>query len=416
MRRGRGEGAIFRAGDGRWVARIELGPGPDGRRRRREHRARTRQEALAWLDRARRALAEGRPLPPERLRLAEYLRDWIAGRAALGELRGRTVESYRQIIERHLVPGLGQCRLTELRPAAIRRYLAAKLTEGQSPTSVKYHHAVLASALAAAVRDGLLATNPARLVAPPRVERPEVRPLELAEVRRLLAAARGSRLEALIVLAATTGMRQGELLGLRWVDVDLEGGTLRVNQTVQRIGGRVQAVPPKTTRSRRTLALPALACEALREHRDRQEFERRRAERLGCWEGESWGLVFCTEVGTPLAKETLRRHWRALLARAGLAPMPFHGLRHTAASLLHATGSDLRMVQEVLGHSQISTTAETYTHVFARVQREAAQRMDAALRVAPPGGGSGDRLGGGLGDSLGDNPRPEGRALPGNER
>ncbi len=195
----------------------------------------------------------------------------------------------------------------------------------------------------------------------------------------MLEEAGGDRLEALFVLALSTGMREGEVLGLRWSDVDLDAGILTVAQTIQRIDGRLQAVAPKTERSRRVLAIPAFAVAALQEHHDRQEFEKK-ASGEELWEGQTHGLVFCTEIGTPIAKENLRRrHWLPLLRRAELPPMPFHNLRHSAASLLHAQGADLRLIMEVLGHSQIATTAQTYTHIFAQAKGDAAERMNAAF-------------------------------------
>ena len=159
--------------------------------------------------------------------------------------------------------------------------------------------------------------------------------------------------------------------------MDLEGGTLTVAQSMQRIDGKLQAVAPKTEKSRRVLALPGFAIAALVEHQDRQAFERKAAGEL--WEDH--GLVFTTERGTPIAKENIRRrHWLPLLNRAELRPdLRFHDLRHSCASLLHAQGADIRLIMEVLGHSQVSTTADIYTHVFSKAKADAAERMNAAL-------------------------------------
>jgi integrase len=353
-----------------------LPAGPDGKRQRKEHRTQTRAEARDWLDTARGAVAKHRPLPPERLTVGRYLADWLE--SAKLELRGRTIESYEQIIRVHLAPALGTIKLKDLTPQDVRRYLAAKLASGQSLSSVKYHLAILSRALRQAASDGIIGDNPAAHVAPPRVRREEIQPLSLEQAHRFLAAARSDRLEALFTIALAVGLRQGECLGLAWSDLNLETATLTIRQTVQRIGGKLQFVEPKTAKSRRVLALPAFVVAALREHRTRQLEERLQA-------GPGWqdyNLVFCTEIGTPLAKENIRRrHWLQLLKRADLPAdrIHFHTLRHSCASLLHAQGADLRLISELLGHSTISTTSDVYLHLFAEAKRGAADRMDTAF-------------------------------------
>ncbi|HLI27937.1 MAG TPA: site-specific integrase, partial [Chloroflexota bacterium] len=185
------------------------------------------------------------------------------------------------------------------------------------------------------------------------------------------------RLEALYAVALGLGLRQGELLGLQWADVDLARGRLAVRRQLQRVGGQLVLTEPKSARARRTLELPAFVCEALRQHRARQAAERLRA-------GATWaehGLVFCSTVGTPLEPRNVVRHYHALLQRAGLPRRPFHTLRHTAASLLLAHGADLRVVQQVLGHAQVALTANLYTHVSPTLLADAAQRLDAVFRA-----------------------------------
>lgn len=200
--------------------------------------------------------------------------------------------------------------------------------------------------------------NAARLVEPPKGERPDIHPLTVEEARRLLAAA--------------LGLRQGELSGLRWEDVDLERGLLTVRHQLQRVAGRPELHPPRSAKGRRTLPLPALVREALRQHRLRQKEERLRA-------GPAWtetGFVFTTTVGTPLEARTLLRNFHGLLARARLPRRRFHDLRHTAASLLLALGVDVRVLQEILGHSQIGITANTYAHVLPPLLLDAAGKLD----------------------------------------
>lgn len=186
----------------------------------------------------------------------------------------------------------------------------------------------------------------------------------------------GDRLEALWVLTVTLGLRQGELLALRWQDCDLDAGTLRVTGTLQRVAGALQRGEPKTPRSRRVLNLPALARGALRRHRARQAAERLQAG--PCWQEQD--LVFTTVVGTPLDARNVRRAFKQHLRRAGLpAGVRFHDLRHTAATLLLAQGVHPRAVTETLGHSQIGLTLDTYSHVLPALRQEVAAQMDAIL-------------------------------------
>lgn len=193
---------------------------------------------------------------------------------------------------------------------------------------------------------------------------------------------RGDRLEALFTVALAVGLRQSEALGLRWADVSLDAGTLAVQRTLQRVNGEWQFFEPKTARSRRTLPLPAAVVAALREHRARQLQERLR--RGAAWQGDKWGeLVFSDEVGGPLSGFHVAYRFRKLLAVAGLPPMRYHELRHGAASLMAAQGVPMRTAMEMLGHSQIATTANVYAHVAPEATRDAAARMEAALWGEP---------------------------------
>ena len=190
---------------------------------------------------------------------------------------------------------------------------------------------------------------------------------------------RGERLEALYAVALAAGLRQGEALGLHWSDVDLETGTLTVRQTLQRVAGKLELGEAKTDRSPRTLHLPGFAVEALRCHKIRQLEERLQAGPM--WQDR--GLVFTTHTGGPIAKENFRRTWARLLKRAALPAIRFHDLRHSCASLLRAQGADARLIMEILGHSQISTTLDVYTHLFQPAGKDAAGRLDAALSPKP---------------------------------
>ncbi|TYB37693.1 site-specific integrase [Micromonospora sp. AP08] len=237
-------------------------------------------------------------------------------------------------------------------------------------------HANLRRALNVAVRWQLIHSNPAALVEPPSLPHVEVRPYSLAEARRFLKAVEGLRLEARWLIGIALGLRQGEVLGLRWDDIDLAAGTLRVRGQLQRdpeTGGLV-FVETKTARSRRTLPLPPTVLTALLRHQQRQAAER--------FDADNWadpGLVFATSVGTPIHPRNDYRSFRKIIQRAGLRQVRLHDLRHTAASVLLAQGVPARVVMEILGHSQISVTLNIYAHVAPEIAREAASRLEGAL-------------------------------------
>lgn len=374
-------GSIRLRRDGRWEARVTL-TDPDGRRTRRSLLARSRLEVEAKLRAALDAEARGLPATDARLRLAEHLTDWLEN--VRPRVRPRTYQSYESVVRVHLIPALGHVPLIRLTPQQVQTMLNRQSAAGASPRTVAISRDVLRLALHQAERWGQLGRNVARLVDPPRVVRHEIRPLAPAEVRRLLDAIAGTPDEALYLTAIGLGLRQGELLGLGWSDVDLEAGTLRVRHALQRIDGVARLVEPKSVTSRRTVALPAVVADALRQHRRRQ-LERRLAA-VGRWQGETWDLVFCTATGTPLDGPNLNKRFQALIAELGLPRQRFHDLRHACASLLLVQGVAPRVVMETLGHSQISLTMNTYSHVMPALGRDAAARMDELLAARSSAG------------------------------
>ncbi len=320
---------------------------------------------------------EPRPAePPPPLLLGVFLEDWLTDVVRLS-VRPKTFVSYRSVVRLHLVPGLGQHPLVELRPADVQAFLNAKAASGLAPRTVAYLRNVLRQALGHAERTELVGRNVARLALPPRVPRREVHPLSPEEARTFLAAISGDRFEALYLLALGCGLRQGEILGLAWSDLDLDGGTVRVRQALQRVEGRFALVEPKSATSRRIVALPAIVRAGLLAHR-----ERAAQEGPGRAVPDAFAeLVFTTTVGTPIDGISVTRRFQRILKNAGLPHQRFHDLRHACASLLLSQGVPARVVMETLGHSQISLTLNTYSHVIPALGREAAERMDAVLRA-----------------------------------
>lgn len=371
-RRGHHEGSITKRSDGRWMARVTL---PDGSRR--ALYARTREEAARKLAQALQQVNTGGFVPrPGRRTVGDLLEAWLE--AKRGRVRPSTFVSYSFVVRSYLLPQLGSVRLAALDSSAVERALSSMLASGLSPRTCSYALTLLRQACKAGVRWGWLSSNPAQLAEPPKGSRHvERRFLDEHEAKRLLAAAGESSLGPLFAFLLGTGARLGEALALTWEDVDLEGGTVRIAATM-RLGedGKLERGPTKTERSRRVIPLPRVAAEALREQRRRQAEARLRAGRL--W--RDLGYVFTTSVGTPLEPRNVRRVFKGVLRRAGLPEsVRVHDLRHSTASLLLAQGTELRTVMELLGHSGIAVTANTYAHVLPALKRDAAAKLDAAL-------------------------------------
>lgn len=368
-RRANNEGSIYKRPDGRWVASVTL---PQGRRK--YFYGKTRQDVAIRLTAALKARDDGLPIPGERQTVAQYLNGWLE--TAKTTVRPTTWHRYESYLRVHVLPDIGRIPLTRLTPDRLQRLWSEKLRAGLSPASVRQLRAFVRKALNDAARWDIVPRNVAALTSPPKVARKEIRTLSPDEVRHLLAAADGDNLGALYTLAVTTGIRQGELLGLRWRDVDLEHLTLQVRQALHRTKGEYIFSDPKSAKSRRMVALTATAIAALRRHKANQA-----AERLKI--GTAWrdiDLVFTNEEGGPIDAGNLRnRSFRPLLQRAGLPRIRFHDLRHTAATLMLGRGVHPKVVSEMLGHSQIAITLDLYSHVTPTMQREAAQAMEDAL-------------------------------------
>ncbi len=384
-RRGANEGTIRQRKDGRWEARVPL-TGPDGRRTRRSLLGRSRADVRDRLQQALRTEAGGMPLPSGRLTVGAFLDLWLR-ETVRPTVRPSTYRSYEGIVRVHLKPGLGGYVLAQLTPQHVQRLLNAKAATSLSPQTVAYIRSVLRHALRQAERWGMVTRNVASLAAPPRVPRREIRPLSPEEARIFVEAIRADRLEALYLLAIGTGLRQGEILGLGWQDVDLSAATVTVRHALQRVGGHLELVPPKSLASRRVVALPAFVVGALHAQRLRQRRDRLLAGSR--WRADDRGLVFTTTVGTPMDGIAVTRRFQAVLREAGLPHQRFHDLRHACASLLLAQGVAPRVVMETLGHSQISLTMNTYSHVIPALGRAAADEMDALLGAGSGRGVSG---------------------------
>lgn len=372
-KRGVQEGSVYRRRDGRWCAVLHLGY-ENGRRNRKTHYTATRQEAAAWLAAAVRDLQQGKRPVPEQESVAVFLQRWLAD-VAKRTVRASTLERYERLVRLHLEPALGHIRLARLTAAHVDGFYADLIAKGLAPATIRLAHATLHRALKYAKRRGAVASNVADDVDPPSIPRKEVVTLSAAEAARFLEAARGDRFNALYHLALTTGLRQSELLGLRWSDIDFDRATLAVKQQCYRLNGSWVFIEPKTASGRRSVALSPSVVEALREHRARQIEERLRTPAWG-----SYDLVFCNNLGQPTEKSNLlRRSFWPLLEKAGLPHMKFHGLRHSAATLLLQANVNPKIVAEMLGHSSVALTLDCYSHVVGNMQEIAVGKVEALL-------------------------------------
>ena len=419
-RRGRGEGSIAQHPDGRWWARVYLG-WKDGKRLRKAVYGKTRREVADALIPLLEAAKTGAALPNRRTTVAAFLDRWLLHKQTI--LRPRAWDTYDRAVRAHIVPALGHLPIAHVSASHVVTWMADLKAAGTSARSIRYARVVLRAALNDGIRWNVVTTNVAALVTPPRHVSKDIQPLNPAQARALLDAARDHPIESLLSIGTALGLRIGEALGLRWQDVDFARGTISVRQAIERSGGdsvarrrllvarkairaRIAAAPkrsterralwheleqlrqewrtvrtrvhftePKSAKSKRTIMMPGLVAQSLKAHRARQRKQRLAAGPL--W--QKTDLVFTSPTGAALDEGVARRAFRLLLREAGCPPIRFHDLRHTAATLLLAQGVDPRTIMETLGHSQISLTMNTYSHVLPTLQEDAATKMNAIL-------------------------------------
>ena len=379
-KRGNGEGSIYRRKNGTWAAQYTVWT-TEGRKRR-SASGKTRAEVSRKLTEAMADRDGGFLYDAGKLTIGEYLDRWLAD-SVKGTVKETTYANYAYITHKHISPVLGHVKLKMLTPAHVRSFYGEKARTNLSAATVKKMHVVLRKALSQAVSDGLIPRNAADGVKPPRVGAPgeEIKPLGPEECAAFLKASRGEKLEALYVLALHCGLREGELLALRWEDVYLEAvkPAVLVRRTLTRgEGGRAWVVGGSTKSSKgRRVRLTQQAASSLKDHRKRQLEVRLRLS--GLWQDQ--GLVFPNETGSPLNPSNLRnRSFKRIKARAGVREdLRFHDLRHTCATLLLSEGVNVKVVSELLGHASITITLNTYSHVLPDMQDSAADAMEVAL-------------------------------------
>jgi len=368
------KGHIRKRGERSWAVVLDIGRDPvTGKRQQKWHTVHgTKKDAERVLANLLADLNRGTYVEPTKISLSEYLEYWLD--TVRAKLSPKTQEGYSTNIKRHICPSLGRIPVGNLKPMHIQSLYTSLLELGLAPRTVLYVHRTLHAALGQAVKWQVLSVNPADAVQAPRVERNETPVLSADESATLIRALQGDlRLGAPAALALTTGMRRGEVLGLAWEHVSLEQGWLEVKRILQRLPRQgLVTRPPKTEQSRRTVSLPALAVDFLRRWKKQQAEERLLMGSLF----EDRGFVFTWPDGRPLDPYWVSHSFARLVCRLGLPKVRFHDLRHTHATLLLQEGIHPKLVSERLGHSQISITLDTYSHVTRGMQREVAATVD----------------------------------------
>lgn len=379
-RRGNGEGSITKRKDGRWQGSVLVGYNLEtGKPKRKYFYGRTRKEVQQKINEVTVKLQAGTYKEPTNITVAEWFTTWLNDYMK-NSLRPTTWESYRYQVNGHIIPVLGHLRLAQLQTAHIQRLYNDKLAGGRldgkegglSPKSVRYIHTVVHSSLEQARKEGMITINPSAAVRLPKLQRKEIKYLNTEEATTFLSVARDSKHFAAFFLALNTGMRRGEVLGLRWQDVDFTTKQLAVNQGLVRISGKGLVLQePKTKLSNRVISLPPTVVNVLKEHKKQQNEQRLLAG--GAYNPEL-DLVFANELGEPVCPRAFTRVFERLVKKAGL-DVTFHGLRHTFATIALEQGVNVKTVQETLGHHSSAFTMDVYSSVTDKMRREAADKV-----------------------------------------
>jgi len=375
-RRGNNEGSIYKRPDGSWTGQVSVGYDPiTGRRKRKSFYGRTRKEVSDKVAQALRDVGNGIAVEPTRTSLGEWMDKWLV-RYKKSQLKPSTYESYESIIRAYIKPSLGGIPLAKVQANMLQNFYNERLESGLSTRTVRYTHAVSRQALQQAVKEGLLSRNVADATTPPTVKSKQMQALSEDDLMALFEASKDDRFFPAYFLAATTGMRRAELLGLCWDSVDLEHGMVTVRRQLLPLkGGATLEETTKTKQGRRSISLTDDAIKVLAAQRQKQAQEKLR---LGPAYQDK-GLVFCREDGAPVDPRTFTKHFQRILQKAGLPKIRFHDLRHTHASLLLSRGIHPKIVQERLGHSSITMTLDLYSHLTPGLQEAAASSLNGLL-------------------------------------
>ena len=370
-------GSIRKRSKNSWEININMGRDEHGKRKRKFVNVKgIKADAQRHLRELLLSLDKGMSIDTSKATVGEFLDQWMKDYVE-PNTSPRTIETYDWIVKKHLKPRVGNVPLTKLTPLHVQNLIANMLGLGLSSSTTVYAHRVLKQAIGQAVKWGMLGRNVCYAVDSPRIIRKEIKALDVSEVQKLLDATIQSRWGPIIFLAIYTGMRRGELLGLQWSDINLENKTISVNRNLQYVNGKgIVLSEPKTPKSRRIVSLPPSAVALLTGLRiQRKEYQ----EKLGM-EWQDSGQVFCNADGSPMSPTSLIHDFRKILKRSGLPMIRFHDLRHTHATLMLKQGVHPKIVSERLGHSKVSITLDTYSHILPGMQETAALVFEDVLQ------------------------------------
>ena len=367
-RRSNNEGSLSKRPNGTWRAQVSI----EGKRL--SHNGDTKVDCQHWLRKMLEQIEQGLTYAGSQTTIEGFFSNWIE--TVRSSLRPKTVHQHEQIINNYIIPGLGKIKVKDLRPEIVDAFYQKQLKAETGVRTVRYIHSVLHAGLEKAVKLAIIGRNPVDGATPPRLVSNEMQVLDESQVLRFLVGVQDHRNKALFHLAVKTGMRQGELLGLKWIDLDWVSGCLQVRRQLQRIDGKGYVFcEPKTKSGRRTIQLGENMLQTLREHINDQRLDRMAAGRR--WKEND--LIFPSTIGTPLDLRNLLRDFKETLEKVGLPEIRFHDLRHTAASIMLKHNIPVLTVSRILGHSKPSVTLDVYGHLIPGMQSIAAKIMDEVI-------------------------------------
>lgn len=365
----------FRKRGSKWSFTVDIGRDPvTGRRRQKTVSGfRTKKEAEAACAELISQIKAGQYREPANMTLGQFLQDFMAGERQ--RIRETTWNNQMFLVKKHILPALGHLKLSELTPMTLQRFYQAKVEAGLASSYIKSMYAILSKALRTAEKWGMIPRNVAALVTPPRVQKPEMNVWTPEQIRRFFQTAEDRRFYIAYVLAIYTGMRRGEILGLKWSDIDFERCVIHVQRTLYKTKEKIIFQEPKTRGSKRSIVISSSVIAALRRHRAKQNEIRLK---LGP-AYKDHDLVLASWTGSPVDPSDMNKDFRAAIRLAGVPAIRFHDLRHTHATLLLQLGEHPKVVAERLGHASVTITLDTYSHVLPSMQKRLADRLESAL-------------------------------------
>lgn len=367
QRRSNHEGSIyFREDKGLWCASIQIGYDENGKRIRKTFYSKLKEELLEKKKLFEAELVKGTYTDSGKTTLENFILNWL-NTCCKSSLRPSTYRRYEGIVRQHIIPSIGKLLISKITPLHVQNLYNIKIQNGLTPSSVRYIHAVLHKALSQALKMGLVYRNVADAVDKPKQIKKEMKIWTKEEVEKFLSIARDNKHYTIFLFALCTGMRQGEIMGLQWNDIDLEKEVLHVKRSLSEVGGKLIIGEPKTNSSKRLISLPKILITELLRHKEKQIQKG--------FIDVKW--VFCDSNGNPLrASNIVNRYFKPMIKKAGLSNIRFHDQRHIHSTLLLEQGVNPKLVQERLGHSTITLTLNTYSHVLPNMQKQVAKELD----------------------------------------